>query len=290
MVRIDLLLFCGIIVSFYPLFRTMSFSPSLNKDSELVIALNSICYLHSLVASVAIIAPTLLDYILDYMTNKDPLLNLHGSIPRGDLILALALPNILIYAMVLPNSYYQILPAISSARELFYLFSVLRYASKYIPLASEYTISKFFLVACFTIANVFESFDPFFEMGTLLVFGTETSPLHLACGVLKLIAFITFLGICASFFKRTKWSSEESNPTYVYMIVMLTFVVGYLIIAFTTSATRWQDLQETYLVSYNFLMSGFTAVLLVLNERHIRSKITETEVDITKPYLKYIST
>ena len=89
-----------------------------------------ILYLISLVISLAISAPILLDYILD-ATKEERLIQSEGVlIPRVAVLLGVIIPDLFILIVVVLFSHYEVLPAVVNIRDSLFVYGWLLYLNK----------------------------------------------------------------------------------------------------------------------------------------------------------------
>ena len=271
-------LFCHFTVITLSLLNCVPFilHMSLNSDTELAFhALADrnvwILYFASLIISMSVSTPMLLDYILD--SNKENRTKMSDGvpIPRMAVVLGVIIPDFLIFIFVVLLGHYEVLPVIVNIRDSLFVYGWLLYLNKLDP--SRWTLTA---IRCVAFSNVIADI-----LGT---FGVHYEPKEFDPSV-YIITFTCIALICLIFlfFRWFRYYCNETSKndmimknnyiTNCYASSLLFFALADWLIFFVPPCyvpLSFSEFGIGYLTMYTLVLAFSTLVVSVLMARLAR--------------------
>eukprot|EP01041_Mallomonas_annulata_P009743 gene9743-20262_t len=260
-------------ICFLPLLLNLPLDPPVDSDSNLAKAFESPFYHYSLVASIAVSIPMLMDYVLDLLY-RDRSSRSESFIPRRDLVLGLLLPDIFLLCYVVPLRHYELYPCIVSARDAFYFFCFVSHMIKSgSPVWTHKTTS---VLAIFVSAfKAFSSFDASLPKSKYPLFGMFTT-------ITKYTAIFVVFSLFLWWFYRVYFNKESlpEKKLYEFNVYATSFfllILSYVVLNLTIAGDNWTVNDWGYTSAYTYCISLFTTTVSVLNNRIVRIEAAATE-------------
>ena len=249
------------------------------KLNPLSVAISSESFRYSIVASMVISFPSLLEYILDVLTgsNSD-----HHNIEIGFIIM-LFVPN-LIYGIISfspnPSAFVQYIPVIAQAERLVVVHILAQEIHRLCPSiwTWKYIAVIWSLFSMVVMSNCICAYQPFSGdgLGKLILF--------IACSVIGIGTFCYRSCLYLVELYKSKFSvftcSDNDLLHIFYLVVVLAYYFISLSVRLTTSA-RWVEYDMIKFTAMHYLVTSFILLLSLVKRRFQRRALDVAQVCIT---------
>jgi len=290
---------CGALLNFLPF--TLGYSlrnPETHLFPQYLKGLKSPQLTNSLVASLSMSFPILLDYFFDclasllkhFKVNTSFFLNHHDArssvcFPFQEMIFFIVIPDALFLFWIIPYEKYDILAGLLSARDTMIIYSFLAYMVRYKnPIWTWWTTIP--IIASILSANIIltmqlqfdDSFSNNIEIlfSILLPFLVSTALLILTVNMIRWFLFV----------KRMAFSGKNENDIKfvlctVCAVCYYIFILGDWLLFYAPKSTSpmWSSiLGFNYLTMCSYLMAGSTVIISIVSSRLTRIESQESKV------------
>jgi len=289
---------CGALLNFLPYILGYSLrNPDTNIFPQYLKGLSSSQLTSSLVASLSISVPILLDGCFDYLARLLShfkiktiyYLNVHtrGSdyVPFLDVIFFIVIPDVLFLLWIIPYEEYDILTGLLSARDTMFIYSFLVYMVRYknpiwtwwttIPIILSFMSANIILTVNSQIFSL--SANIVYVFSVLVQFIVATALLILTVNMFRWFLFV-----------KRKFSSGKHEEEDIKLILNTVCAVSYYIFILgdwlfvyaphSTSPTWLSLIGYNYLTMYSYMMAGIILIISVISSRLTRIEYHESKV------------
>jgi len=274
---------CGALLNFLPLVLGYTLKDPSGKYPTFLQDLSNSQLWGSMIASIAVMFPLMLDYFLDILASRKNLyLSENRNIPFKDAILILILPDLIFLGWVLPYGEYDVMAGLIGARDTIYIYLFLSNIIKLKTPVWKWS-STIIIAGAFMSANIFATINSQIanmssQAKTVCVSFLLVS---VSIGFLSLIASVVRWIYYLSKFKVEEASEEENLKNYLcsaYIIAFVIFIFGDWLIFYIPVEQSWSNIGENYLTMYTCLMAFCTMVVTIVTTRVTRHEANESKV------------
>jgi hypothetical protein len=246
----------------------------------------------TLIASLATVAPLLLDYIID-IYYQDRTFSTQVKIPRLMLIIVGFLPDIFLLFVVLPFEKYDWFPSVVCCRDLLYLYGWLTYMNHLCPeIWSLVWITG--ISSCFGSANLLTTIISFRSSGNSSDVARDDTKLD----TIKSLCLLTSvsLGFTLYLFRFYKWINHYYSinacgrrflgPCHLYSVL---FIIYMMADWSYTGSWAFDFGSAAYMTFYTCVMTLCTLVAVVMAAKIQRLDAAEFKVCVDPFFEKFLN-
>jgi len=273
---------------FYPFFNEQNFGKEVDKNDLIYDSIHSKDFEISLIVCLAVSAPIGLDFLLDILLVTNSAQSDRFQILV--LLLALILPDALIYGVVIPNNNVALLVSLFHLRNALLTLVIIRhmweFGSNFFPLSHMLITLVFFMTG-----HVLDSVLAFSKNYLLVLISTKMC-FFIAFAILFRLIYRWIKHILVLRPRQMADISSSDLNILVFLVPAICFGLAYVILSVITLGSLNENTSTTFLVSFTYMEAAFTVAVFLLQARfkdlNIKRAQKETE-EVKRVFVRYVS-
>lgn len=243
--------------------------------------LSSINVIGSFMISFGVTIPLLLEMLLEVIYPLS-IIQFDVFIPNREIILALAVPDIIILGWIMPTKQYEILACLIGFRDVLLVYAFMLYMHKIYPNTWSFG-SVIFIGVAMTGCNVLITYSVFMSK-------LQFSNLQTIMSVILGIVFVVFFTCCYRWYINISSSPTYSSDTSALVCTTCTiffslfFCADWLPTFYQDRPASWQQLGSDFVTMYSYMMAICTISVIVINSRVAKLETMRTKEQFLRYY------